>query len=89
MRNEPSEPSPPGSTEAPKKRGVSNRARFAMLTSIGFMFPMSIVIGGAFGYFLDGRFGTLPWFSALFLLFGIAAAFINLFRMLRKFDELG
>ena len=79
-------------SDAPKPNndsGVSNRARFAMLTSIGFMFPVSIVIGGAAGYYLDRRFGTLPWFSALFLLFGIAAAFINLFRMLRKFDELG
>lgn len=60
-----------------------------MLSSIGIMFPVSIVIGGAFGYYLDGRLGTLPWFSALFLSFGIIAAFVNLFRMLRKFDELG
>ncbi len=59
-----------------------------MLTSLGIMFPVSITLGGAIGYYLDTRLGTLPWLSAIFLLFGIAAAFINLFRMLKKFDEL-
>ena len=68
--------------------GVSRRARWALLTSIGIMFPVSITLGGAFGYFLDRKLGTLPWFSAIFLVFGIAAAFISLFRTLAKFDEL-
>ncbi len=66
----------------------SLRAKWAMLTSLGIMFPVSITLGGAIGYYLDTRLGTLPWLSAIFLLFGIAAAFINLFRMLKKFDEL-
>lgn len=59
-----------------------------MLTSLGIMFPVSITLGAAIGYYLDTKLGTLPWLSAIFLLFGIAAAFINLFRMLNKFDEL-
>ena len=66
----------------------SSRAKWAMLTSLGIMFPVSIMLGGAIGYYLDTKLGTLPWLSAIFLLFGIAAAFINLFRMLKKFDEL-
>ncbi len=66
----------------------STRAKWAMLTSLGIMFPVSITLGGAIGYYLDTKLGTLPWLSAIFLLFGIAAAFINLFRMLKKFDEL-
>ena len=52
------------------------------------MFPVSITLGAAFGYFLDRKFGTLPGFSAMFLMFGIAAAFINLFRTLDKFEKL-
>jgi F0F1-type ATP synthase assembly protein I len=52
------------------------------------MFPVSITLGGAFGYFLDRKLGTLPWLSAIFLSFGIAAAFINLFRMLAKFEKI-
>ena len=59
-----------------------------MLTSLGIMFPVSITLGAAIGYYLDTKLGTLPWLSAIFLLFGIAAAFINLFHMLNKFDEL-
>lgn len=67
---------------------VSKRAKWALLTSLGIMFPASIVIGASIGYFLDRRLGTLPWFSAVFLVFGIAAAFINLFKTLARFDEL-
>ncbi len=67
---------------------VSQRAKWALLTSVGIMFPVSITLGAAFGYFLDRRLGTLPWFSAIFLVLGIAAAFINLFRMLDKFEKL-
>jgi ATP synthase protein I len=52
------------------------------------MFPVSITIGAAFGYFLDRWLGTLPWLSAIFLGFGVAAAFVNLFRMLDKFEKL-
>jgi len=67
---------------------VSQRARWALLASIGIMFPVSITMGAAFGYFMDRKLGTLPWFSAIFLVFGIAAAFINLFRTLNKFEKL-
>jgi F0F1-type ATP synthase assembly protein I len=68
--------------------GVSKRAKWALLTSIGISFPVSIVLGGAFGYFLDTKLGTLPWLSAVFLVLGIVAAFVNLFRTLAKFDQL-
>jgi F0F1-type ATP synthase assembly protein I len=67
---------------------VSTRARWALLTSVGIMFPVSITLGAAFGYFLDRRLGTMPWFSAIFLMLGIAAAFINLFRTLNQFEKL-
>jgi F0F1-type ATP synthase assembly protein I len=67
---------------------ISTRARWALLTSVGIMFPVSITLGAAFGYFLDRRLGTMPWFSAIFLMLGIAAAFINLFRTLNQFEKL-
>jgi F0F1-type ATP synthase assembly protein I len=53
------------------------------------MFPVSITLGAAIGYFLDTKLGTLPWLSGIFLLLGIAAAFLNLIRLLNKFDEFG
>jgi ATP synthase protein I len=68
--------------------GVSRRARWSLLTSLGITFPVSIVLGGAIGYYLDDKLGTLPWFSAVFLVLGVVAAFVNLFRTLRRFDEL-
>jgi F0F1-type ATP synthase assembly protein I len=67
---------------------VSRRARWALLTSVGIMFPVSITLAAAFGYFLDRKLHTLPWFSAIFLILGIAAAFINLFRTLNQFEKL-
>lgn len=67
---------------------VSQRAKWALLTSLGIMFPVSIVLGAAFGYFLDSKLGTLPWFSAVFLVLGVVAAFVNLFKTLARFDEL-
>ncbi|MFQ5793249.1 MAG: AtpZ/AtpI family protein [Acidobacteriota bacterium] len=63
------------------------RGRLALLASVGLMFPVAITLGAAFGYFLDRWLGTLPWFSAVFLVFGIAAAFINLFRVLKQFEQ--
>jgi ATP synthase protein I len=68
--------------------GVSRRARYALLSSLGITFPVSIVLGGAIGYYLDQKLGTLPWLSAVFLTIGIAAAFVTLFRTLRRFEEL-
>jgi len=67
---------------------VSQRARWALLASVGIMFPVSITLGAAFGYFIDRKLGTLPWFSAIFLMLGIAAAFINLFKTLNNFEKL-
>ncbi|HXV65433.1 MAG TPA: AtpZ/AtpI family protein [Vicinamibacteria bacterium] len=69
-------------------KGPSRRARWALLTSLGITFPVSITLGGAVGYVIDKRFGTLPIFSAIFLVMGIAAAFVNLFRTLAQFEKL-
>jgi ATP synthase protein I len=57
------------------------------LLSLGIMFPVCIAIGYGIGYFLDARFGTHSVFKAIFLLFGIAAAFINLFRTVNKVND--
>jgi len=57
------------------------------LATLGISIPAAIAIGAAIGYFLDGFFGTFPWLSAVFFFFGVGAAFLNLFRVLKKFDE--
>lgn len=49
-------------------------------SSIGWMFPIAIGMGAAIGWGLDKLFHTSPWLTWIFLGFGVAAAFLNLFR---------
>ncbi|HEY2381356.1 MAG TPA: AtpZ/AtpI family protein [Terriglobia bacterium] len=51
--------------------------------SVGMVFPVSIVIGYVMGYFLDRWLGT-TWLKILFLLFGVAAGFVNFVRMVSQ-----
>jgi len=72
----------------PKPADSGDRFRkLALLSTVGLMFPISITLGAACGYYLDGRLGTFPWLSFLGLCLGIAAAFINLIRVLGKFTD--
>ncbi len=61
----------------------------ADFSTIGITMAASVFIGFGVGYFLDQKvFGgrTSPWFMFIFLGLGIAAAFINLFRLARRKD---
>jgi len=62
----------------------------AELSAVGFAMALSIVIGLALGYYADRWLGT-RWLILVGLLLGIAAAFVGLFRSLkrseREFDE--
>ena len=57
------------------------------LLSVGIMFPACIGIGYGMGYWIDRWAGTQSVFKLVFLLLGIAAAFINLFRVIRWMDR--
>jgi ATP synthase protein I len=63
--------------------GNKRREAYKLLeaSAIGWMFPLAIGIGFGMGYGLDKLFGTWPWCTAIFSIFGIIAAFVNLFRM--------
>lgn len=78
---------PDRSDEPSPRSGVSNRARFALLASVGIMFPVATAMGAAAGYWLDAKLGTFPWFSIVFFFLGIAAAFLNLLRTVKLFDR--
>jgi len=62
----------------------------ARSTAIGVGFRIAIelvvgvVVGGFIGWFLDQQLGTRPWLLLLFLLFGIAAGFLNVFRTAQR-----
>jgi len=64
-----------------RRRVFREFRRWADLSIIGIQFPVAIVIGYLWGREMDRWFGTAPWLTAIFSLFGIAAGFLNLFRM--------
>jgi ATP synthase protein I len=57
------------------------------LSTIGVTLVAATAIGLAIGYGLDRLFGTSPWLTLTFLLFGIAAGFLNLFRDVGLIDK--
>lgn len=58
-----------------------DRQQLLDAASLGLMFPLSIAIGFGWGWAMDKYlFHTWPWLTAIFTVFGIIAAFINLFR---------
>ena len=58
------------------------------ISTIGIAMALSIALGAFIGYYLDKWLGTGPWLSLIFLGFGIAAAFRNLFILYRKAKQL-
>jgi len=58
------------------------RARAWLDVSIvGIQFPVAMALGYLFGRWLDGLLNTGRWMTIIFALFGIAAGFVNLFRI--------
>jgi F0F1-type ATP synthase assembly protein I len=58
------------------------RARLWLDVSIvGIQFPVAIAIGYFFGHWLDGLLNSDPWLTIGFTFCGIAAGFVNLFRI--------
>lgn len=54
------------------------------LSTLGISMVAATLIGLAIGYYLDQRLGTSPWMTMLFLGFGIAAGFRNLFYLVNR-----
>jgi ATP synthase protein I len=73
---------PVASKQARRRSGAFRSATTWLNVSIvGIQFPVAIAIGFFFGRWLDRSLGTWPWLTLLFTLFGIAAGFVNLFRI--------
>ena len=49
--------------------------------SLAWLFPLSIGAGYLLGWGGDKLFGTKPWLTYIFTALGVAAAFINLFKI--------
>jgi ATP synthase protein I len=74
--------------EDEKKRLIQ---KLGMISTMGISVAVAIAIGVFAGLKLDEWFGTKPWFFFIFLFFGIAAGFRNVYimagREIRKDDN--
>jgi F0F1-type ATP synthase assembly protein I len=69
-----------------KDKSLADTVRtLGALSTVGFSFVLAIVIGAAFGWWLDRTFGTGPWMFFLFFFLGLAAGIINVYRTAGKF----
>ncbi len=64
-----------------KKKHFRQARSWLDVSIVGIQFPVAIVIGYFWGKWMDGMFGTWPWLTIIFGLFGITAGFVNLFRI--------
>ena len=58
--------------------------QFGLLSTVGMHLVLGTFVGFAVGYILDRALATKPWLTFLFLGFGIAAGFVNLFRVMQR-----
>lgn len=58
-------------------------------SQVGINLVVATFVGLAIGYFLDKFLGTSPWLLIIFLLLGITAGFIQLFRTAKREDKKG
>jgi F0F1-type ATP synthase assembly protein I len=62
-------------------RALRGASTWLNVSIIGIQFPVAIAIGFFWGRWLDTHLGTKPWMMVVFTIFGIAAGFVNLFRI--------
>ncbi|MBN2382189.1 AtpZ/AtpI family protein [bacterium] len=61
--------------------------QLGMLSSLGFMFALSIFLGLGVGYYLDQKCNTAPYLTMTGMVLGIVAAFVSLYREIRRLLE--
>ena len=61
----------------------SGELRSLALSSVGILMVVSVAIGAGIGLWLDERLGTDPWFTVAGVVFGTAAGFHEMWRLVR------
>ena len=68
-----------------KRETIRSLRELAYFSSLGLQVALSIFIGLAIGLYFDRHvFDTSPWFTLVFLGFGIAAGFKNIGLAIKK-----
>lgn len=78
-------PEKPKGNEKPEDRSLFRQ--LFTVGSVGIQFALSIFVGFGIGYYVDKFLGTFPWFTIVFLILGIFAAFRELFRLAKREDR--
>jgi ATP synthase protein I len=58
------------------------------VSTVGLSMGIAIALGALIGYYLDKWLDTSPWLLLIFVGFGIAAAFRNLYIMYKRVERL-
>jgi ATP synthase protein I len=66
------------------KRLVSLMGQYG---SIGLQMGLSVAIGLVIGLALDRYLGTTPWMALVFLILGVIAGFLALFRLVKEIQK--
>ena len=53
------------------------------LSTLGMSFVLALILGFGAGYWLDGVLNTRPWLSFIGFFVGLAAAVLNVYRVLQ------
>jgi ATP synthase protein I len=58
------------------------------VSTVGLSMGIAIALGALIGYYMDKWLDTSPWLLLIFVGFGIAAAFKNLYIMYKRIEKL-
>jgi F0F1-type ATP synthase assembly protein I len=70
-------------TPRPDRSGLR---QLGLLSTVGLTLVIATMLGYWGGRALDGWLGTAPWLGLAGLVFGVAAGFVNLFRVVSRLD---
>ncbi|MBF0280844.1 MAG: AtpZ/AtpI family protein [SAR324 cluster bacterium] len=62
-------------------------SKWIQFSAMGLELGLSVIVGLLVGEFLDKQFGTEPWLLLLFLIFGLAAGFRSVYRLLKRLQK--
>ena len=71
-----------------KKETRRATKELAYFSSLGISVALAIFIGLGIGVWLDRKFGTSPWLTLVFLVFGIIAGFRNIALVIKRARKL-